>query len=127
MNRGRRDTVGSAPDYNCHHRAEEPVLEPSTQDVFEQIDLVENDSRLKSMQDAHDLVRRNVGKSNERLILRMHPETHASWYPNITGATKPLSNRAQEKLDYRCNLAQPRNTLAVSYQLLAGDTLCRHG
>jgi hypothetical protein len=94
---------------------------------FEQIDLVDEGDRFQSMQDAHDLVRRNVGKSHERLILRMHPETHASWYPNITGAMKHLSNPAQEKLDYRCNLAQPRNTLAVSYQPLAGYTLCRHG
>jgi hypothetical protein len=94
---------------------------------FEQIDLVDDDNRYKSMQAAHDLVRRNVGKSHERLILRMHPETHASWYPNITGAMKHLSNPAQEKLDYRCNLAQAPNTLSVSYLALAGDTLCRYG
>jgi hypothetical protein len=102
-------------------------MSESSQPEIDQIDFVEDGNRLKSMQDAHDLVRRNVGKSNEKLILRMHPETHASWYPNITGAMKHLSNPAQAKLDYRCNLAQPRNTLAVSYQLLAGDTLCRHG
>jgi hypothetical protein len=102
-------------------------MSESAQADLEQIDLVDEGDRFQSMQDAHDLVRRNVGKSHERLILRMHPETHASWYPNITGAMKHLSNPAQEKLDYRCNLAQPRNTLAVSYKSLAGDTLCRHG
>jgi hypothetical protein len=102
-------------------------MSESSQPEIDQIDLVEDGNRLKSMQDAHDLVRRNVGKSNERLILRMHPETHASWYPNVTGAMKHLSNPAQEKLDYRCNLAQPPNTLAVSYHPLSGDTLCRHG
>ena len=89
--------------------------------AIDQIAVTETNERQDFMDEFGQKVGLHVGKQNEKLIVRMHPDAFNTHYPNMTGAIQLLSRAAQESVTYRCNFFQDPLVVTLSFTPLESD------